>query len=168
MLVRHLTTEAEQTCQRNSKTWNCGIAAARALHKLIDGQPVSCKTKGEDGFKRTLAICRADGAELNAAMVEMGMALAFRDYSLAYVRHQERAVQASRGLWAGHFVPPWIFRRGCRIKGNISSKGRKIYHMPGSTPYASTHIDELAGERWFCTEQEALAAGWSPGHGNRR
>jgi endonuclease YncB( thermonuclease family) len=49
----------------------------------------------------------------------------------------------------------------CLIKGNISSKGR-IYHLPGSEFYDRTWIDESKGERWFCSEAEALAAGWRP------
>jgi hypothetical protein len=52
----------------------------------------------------------------------------------------------------------------CLIKGNINSKGEKIYHVPGSPSYASTKIDEEAGERWFCTERGAIEAGWhAPG-----
>ena len=48
---------------------------------------------------------------------------------------------------------------GCRIKGNISQNGR-IYHVPGSPSYEQTKIDESKGERWFCSEAEARAAGW--------
>ena len=52
----------------------------------------------------------------------------------------------------------------CLIKGNINSKGVKIYHLPGSSAYNSTKIDTDQGERWFCTEAEAIAAGWhAPG-----
>jgi hypothetical protein len=47
----------------------------------------------------------------------------------------------------------------CRIKGNISQNGR-IYHVPGSASYDQTQIDTSKGERWFCTEAEARAAGW--------
>jgi hypothetical protein len=47
----------------------------------------------------------------------------------------------------------------CPIKGNISQNGR-IYHVPGSPSYDGTKIDESAGERWFCSEAEARAAGW--------
>jgi hypothetical protein len=47
----------------------------------------------------------------------------------------------------------------CRIKGNISENGR-IYHVPGSEWYERTQIDARKGERWFCTEAEAKAAGW--------
>jgi hypothetical protein len=50
---------------------------------------------------------------------------------------------------------------GCTIKGNINSKGEKIYHVDGKSPsYDDTVINESAGERWFCSESEALAAGW--------
>ncbi len=49
----------------------------------------------------------------------------------------------------------------CVIKGNISSSSRgKIYHVPGGAAYEKTQIDLSAGERWFCTEEEAQAAGW--------
>lgn len=47
----------------------------------------------------------------------------------------------------------------CRIKGNISESGH-IYHVPGSTWYERTQIDTSKGERWFCSETEAKAAGW--------
>ncbi|MET0340355.1 MAG: endonuclease/exonuclease/phosphatase family protein [Polyangiales bacterium] len=46
------------------------------------------------------------------------------------------------------------------IKGNLSN-GRKLYHLPTCPGYASTQIDESAGERWFATEAEAIAAGWT-------
>ena len=48
----------------------------------------------------------------------------------------------------------------CNIKGNISSKQEKIYHVPGCGSYNQTQINEAAGERWFCSEQEAVDAGW--------
>jgi hypothetical protein len=51
-------------------------------------------------------------------------------------------------------------RPGCAIKGNISSSGERIYHVPGQRYYNKTMINWLQGERWFCTEQEAIAAGW--------
>ena len=47
----------------------------------------------------------------------------------------------------------------CVIKGNISSGG-KIYHLPGCGSYSQTVINEAQGEKWFCTEEEALSAGW--------
>lgn len=49
----------------------------------------------------------------------------------------------------------------CNIKGNISIKSReRIYHVPGQRYYAETVIRPEYGERWFCSEQEAVSAGW--------
>jgi len=47
----------------------------------------------------------------------------------------------------------------CKIKGNISSSG-KIYHLLGCGSYEKTGINLSQGEKWFCTEDEAVAAGW--------
>ena len=47
----------------------------------------------------------------------------------------------------------------CEIKGNISRNGR-IYHMPGQADYDRVRISEGRGERYFCSEEEAQAAGW--------
>jgi beta-lactamase superfamily II metal-dependent hydrolase len=43
------------------------------------------------------------------------------------------------------------------IKGNINSKGEKIYHLPGDPWY-----DRTEAEVWFKTESEAKAAGFRP------
>ena len=49
----------------------------------------------------------------------------------------------------------------CLIKGNISvATGEKIYHVPGQRDYEKTVITQSKGERWFCSEAEAVAAGW--------
>jgi len=50
---------------------------------------------------------------------------------------------------------------GCDIKGNISYRnGEKIYHVPGGDFYNDCVINPKYGERWFCTEQEAINNGW--------
>ncbi|CAD5911645.1 putative cold shock protein y4cH [Planktothrix tepida] len=60
--------------------------------------------------------------------------------------------------------PPIILptiKPGCNIKGNISyNTGNKFYHLPGMEDYESTDIDLSKGERWFCTESEAIKNGW--------
>jgi hypothetical protein len=48
----------------------------------------------------------------------------------------------------------------CAIKGNINGRGERIYHVPGGRYYSATRIDPLWGERWFCSEADAVAAGW--------
>jgi endonuclease YncB( thermonuclease family) len=48
----------------------------------------------------------------------------------------------------------------CVIKGNVNRKGEHIYHLPGQLNYAQINMAKGFGERWFCTEVEAEAAGW--------
>ncbi|KQV18261.1 hypothetical protein ASC97_29840 [Rhizobium sp. Root1203] len=55
-----------------------------------------------------------------------------------------------------------IVQRGstCSIKGNVSIISReRIYQVPGQH-YDVTKISPEYGERWFCSEAEARAAGW--------
>ena len=50
--------------------------------------------------------------------------------------------------------------QGCVIKGNVAASGERIYHVPGGEYYAVTRVNPAKGERWFCSEAEARAAGW--------
>lgn len=47
------------------------------------------------------------------------------------------------------------------IKGYVGRNNEKLYIVPGSALYRRTAIDESKGMRWFCTEKEAEAEGWS-------
>ena len=59
---------------------------------------------------------------------------------------------------AVEFAPPLV---GCSVKGNITiTTDERIYHVPGQKYYAATSIDLFKGERWFCSEEAARAAGW--------
>lgn len=61
----------------------------------------------------------------------------------------------------GEAVPEPTLPPPCEnIKGNISSSGEKIYHVEGQANYKQVKIDESKGEKWFCSEEEAKAAGW--------
>jgi len=60
-------------------------------------------------------------------------------------------------IWASTI---WPMRLGCTIKGNISIGGERIYHVETGMFYDVTRIDPFKGERWFCSETEARAAGW--------
>lgn len=162
--------EGRQTCERAGKTYPCGKEATKILANLIGGRPVECKIIGKDNFGRILGRCFAGGIELNSKMVSLGWALAFVKYSDTYTADERKARQAKSGLWAGSFDKPWDWRLGkaqsaetaqdCVIKGNISRGGKRIYHLPFQQFYSRTKIDESKGERWFCTEQNALDAGW--------
>ena len=49
----------------------------------------------------------------------------------------------------------------CIIKGNVNRKGERIYFRPGQLDYARVNMNK-PGKRWFCTEDEAVTAGWRP------
>ena len=47
------------------------------------------------------------------------------------------------------------------IKGNVDIRtGALIYHVPGGLFYSTIEIEEEEGDRRFCTEEEAIEAGW--------
>jgi len=182
--------ESAQLCQgADGKAYRCGQRAALALADRIGTDTVSCEQTDTDRHRRIVAVCSLRGEDLNAWLVREGHALAYRQYGKDYVPQEDAARGAKRGAWAGSFTPPWDWRRGirdgdpsvatappsvpstqaassngCRIKGNINQKGERIFHVPGSRDYERTRLNESEGERWFCSESEAIAAGWrAPG-----
>lgn len=50
--------------------------------------------------------------------------------------------------------------RDCQIKGNVSSNGQKIFHVPGGRYFEGVKIEPQKGEAYFCTESEAQSAGF--------
>ncbi|KQB11443.1 endonuclease YncB(thermonuclease family) [Rhodobacter capsulatus] len=161
--------EHDQLCKdAQGQDWPCGQAARDRLAVLAAGT-VRCAGGDRDRYDRLLAVCSAGGRDLNAVLVAEGMAEAYRKYARDYIPEETQARASRRGIWAGPHLAPEAARRGpvqnppgaCRIKGNISKKGQ-IFHLPGSRDYDRTRIDPTKGERWFCTEAEALAAGWRP------
>jgi endonuclease YncB( thermonuclease family) len=48
------------------------------------------------------------------------------------------------------------------IKGNVDARtGERIYLVPGSLFYSTTEVNNSDGDTWFCTEAQAIAAGWA-------
>lgn len=172
--------ETAQTCRDGrDRSYPCGDHAANHLVDLVGGDEVHCQGEEKDEYDRLIAYCRAGGRDLNRAMVRDGWAVAFVRFDDSYVAEEEAARAARRGIWAGEFQRPEDFRAAgwrranrrsgggedgeCPIKGNINAKGDRIYHTPwGSKHYRRTRINTSRGERWFCSEAEALAAGWRP------
>jgi endonuclease YncB( thermonuclease family) len=166
--------EAAQSCGRRLiGTWKCGAAASEALEKLVSKRRVTCESRGTDKYDRVLGVCYVDGVDINARMVREGFAWAFVKYSRSYVQEEAEARLARVGIWQGTAEPAWVFREkqwagaeqtapeGCAIKGNVTAHGH-IYHMPWSPWYGKVKVDQAKGERWFCSEADARAAGWRP------
>ena len=166
--------EMGQKCQGGPRELHhCGTFVADVLAARIRGQSVECEVHALDEYERRLASCTHAGEDLSAWLVSEGLALAFRRFSERFVPEEEAARAAGRGLWQTTFETPWNYRaqrwevaaqeapEGCAIKGNINREGERIYHTPwGSQSYDRTKVSESEGERWFCDEAEALAAGW--------
>lgn len=73
------------------------------------------------------------------------------------------ALMATVFLGTGGYTlfPREWYDPACNIKGNVSiDSGRKIYHVPGQEDYKATIISWNHGERWFCSEADAVRAGW--------
>jgi endonuclease YncB( thermonuclease family) len=165
--------ETGQDCVDGAgRSYRCGVVAASILSGLVGTGPVTRAGSERDRDGRLIAVCHKAGKDINAEMVRLGWARAFLHYSQDYVALESDAKTSRNGLWAGNFEAPWDFRRakwkfavlgapvpGCPIKGNISANGR-IYHAPYSRWYDRTAINLSKGERWFCSEREALDAGW--------
>jgi len=164
--------EDGQTCLRAGKRRRCAQKAALALADKIGNRNVTCDKRGRDRYQRFVGVCSVGGESLNGWLVAEGWALAYRRYSRLYVDEEAAARRAHKGVWGTRFVKPWDARRGeslerrklparrCAIKGNVAADGERIYHVPGGYYYGRTRIDASDGERWFCSEQAARAAGW--------
>ncbi|WP_217808108.1 thermonuclease family protein [Oceanibacterium hippocampi] len=163
--------ESGQTCTLDDKPYRCGQQAALALSDFLGQSVVNCMARDIDRYGRIVASCSSGGTDLGSWMVLQGWALAYRRYSTDYIDEEAQAASKGVGIWRGRFDKPWEWRRGvrsteptvdreCTIKGNVSSKGERIYHVPGGKDYARTRISPSKGERWFCTEDEAKAGGW--------
>jgi endonuclease YncB( thermonuclease family) len=167
--------ESAQPCLIQGKPWRCGQKAALALSDQIGQQTVACVERDRDRYGRIVAKCLVAAQDIGAWLVSNGWALDYADYSGGgYSGHESVAAAAKIGIWRGTFDKPWEWRRAkgspamdpnaaqgtaCTIKGNISENG-KIYHLPSQHYYGRTRISPANGERWFCSEDEARAAGW--------
>lgn len=175
--------EGEQTCIRESTTWACGEESANQLRLMIANNRVECRGQGNDDYGRIVAVCWANGYELNKTMVRQGWATAFQRYSDAYAADETMAKAEHRCIWTSTFELPEQYRlghqapqrerqisfrsqprrappvsssfQGCVIKGNRNRKGQWIYHLPGMPYYDVTRAEEI-----FCTEAEAQVAGY--------
>lgn len=166
--------EMGQRCgRRGGGDVRCGVLAANALNELTSGDMVTCRGEERDDYGRLIGNCWTGALDLNEAMVRAGWALAFVRYSEEFVGEERQARQQRIGIFAFFYEPPWDFRARrwqlagsiapdpkCPIKGNISRSGERIYHAPWFRDYDRTRINPDQGERWFCSEGEARAAGW--------
>jgi micrococcal nuclease len=161
------------------------LKAKDFIKDLLNGKTVELEVgiSERDKYGRLLAYIWLEGESAQKLLLERGFARVAYVYvpNVKYVdeyREIQRIAQEKElGIWS---VENYATDRGddpsvveeknslsagsqeqesleeeCNIKGNINSKGQKIYHVPGGRYYAQTKP-----EQWFCNEEEAQAAGF--------
>jgi endonuclease YncB( thermonuclease family) len=166
--------ERQQTCGAGGRRYQCGAAAQAALGRLVNGRGLTCTLSGTDPAGRPLASCTRGTTDINGELVRQGHVFAASGLFASYAALEREARAAKAGIWAGGEAErPSEFRAkvweeakrrapdGCPIKGLVTGRER-VYVLPWSPDYERGRIQKARGERWFCSEQEALAAGWKP------
>ncbi|MEO0730841.1 MAG: thermonuclease family protein, partial [Pseudomonadota bacterium] len=158
-----------QICRtRRGRAWRCGARARQRLRRVTGRAVIICRVTGSDP---ATGKCRRGQRDLGAQLI--GRGLAFADTGSRYAEQEALAKQAQRGVWQGEAEHPqdyadriWASAKsrapdGCPIKGEIR-RGQKLYVMPWAREYSRARVTTRRGERWFCSEDAALAAGWRP------
>jgi endonuclease YncB( thermonuclease family) len=177
--VQYRIRLAEIDAPEGGQPW--GSRARQALADKVFRAQVRIDVVDLDRYGRTVGKVWLEDRDINREMVREGHAWVYRRYLTdpSLIEDETAARSAGSGLWAqSGAIPPWRWRRNgatpvasgdgagdqsgsdCRIKGNISSSGAKIYHVPGQRYYDNTRIDTGKGERWFCSEAQARLSGW--------
>jgi hypothetical protein len=116
----------------------------------------------------------SDNTDIAETLVRKGHVFADGGFWGSYSGVESEAETQKVGLWAGEAERPQDYRdkrweearkaapEGCPIKGSIRS-GERTYVLPWAPSYESIRLRTSKGERWFCSESEAEAAGWTRG-----
>lgn len=104
--------ERDQTCRHaGGVTWPCGRAAAEALRKRLGDQPVTCRRRDTDQYKRMVAVCSVGATDLGAWLLVNGWAVSYWRNVPAYSELERMARASGAGLWSGSFDKPADWRR---------------------------------------------------------
>jgi micrococcal nuclease len=104
-----------------------------------------------------------DGRLLNYVLLQHGYVVNAQteephQYQQDYEDAQHEARRNKAGLWA---LSEIYGETGiCNIKGIIGMRKQKYYLFPEHPLYSRNEVDSSKGGKWFCSEEEAQAAGW--------
>lgn len=161
-----------QTCMdARQRPWSCGAAAEKELSRVLGRSQITCEIDGIDDAGVQLGTCHKGETDVAAELVRSGHVFAESGFFSTYGSVEDEARAAKAGIWSGEAERPADYRAqkweeasqsapdGCPIKGNVNG-GKRIYLLPWSRGYERAKVSEGRGERWFCSEAEARAAGW--------
>lgn len=113
--------ELKQKCKDNKNIeWDCGKCAKAFLQGMLAISEVKCEAKGNDKYKRTVAICFVNGTDLNKEIVKAGYGIAYKQYSKKYAAEEVLAKTYKRGIWSGTFTTPGQYRKEKKNKTKSS------------------------------------------------
>lgn len=142
-----------------------GSEAAKLLERLVLGKPVRLEEQFFDKYGRVVGLVYVSRTLVNELVIKAGWAR-YDGTKSSQGEALKRAYQLAREEEKGVFSPLCRQEENpdnpkCSIKGNIDkANGGKTYHFPGCREYKATVIERDLGERWFCTEEEAVKAGF--------
>jgi micrococcal nuclease len=142
----------------------CGSEEAKKeLEKLILGKQLYIKVLYHIG-SRIMGLVYTNKGLVSTAMLASGWAelndrenLDLPEFKTATNQAREKKIGIFSGLCTQEINPK---NPTCSIKANVTAKGQPTYHFPGCQAYATTKLELHHGDRWFCTEKEALKAGF--------
>jgi adenine-specific DNA methylase len=101
-----------QTCEDQAgEAWACGRRAASELAAAVAGGEIHCISRERDRYQRLVATCWARGRDVGQSLVAHSWAVAYRRYSVDYLRDEDLARYLTQGLWGGRFEMPWEWRQ---------------------------------------------------------
>lgn len=138
--------------------------AKKELEKLVLNKKVTLKEPQVDAYKRILALVYLGGVSINEYLIKNGFAF-FKSANTTELANFQEASDYARAHKAGIFGPECYQINPpdpkCVIKGNFDDNSdKKVYFLPGCSYYDATVIMKFRGEQWFCSEAEALSAGF--------
>lgn len=141
-----------------------GQEAKGKLTDLLLNKQVLLDDIRADKYGRLLALVYVDNSVLaNKVMLENGLARFDGTKSQkrdVLKKSYDKAREGKIGLFDKCYQE-YPENEKCSIKGNIDkTTGKKMYHFPGCREYVTTVIELDLGEAWFCSEKEAVEAGY--------
>jgi micrococcal nuclease len=135
------------------------------LTNLVNGKTVKVISVGKDQYNRSIVYVYADDIFVNNELLKNGMAIydprASGPQKNDLLATANMAKENKVGLFGEvctSTIPP---SPNCNIKGNIHRDTKeKSYHLPKCRHYNVTTVQKYRGEDWFCSEQEAINAGY--------
>jgi endonuclease YncB( thermonuclease family) len=145
--------------------------AKEKLRSLVLSKHVRLKDTVTDDYGRVLAIVIVwPNVVVNRAMLSAGLARdtfsAPKDYAPTLKAAYDEAKSANRGIFSSECRNTTPLGE-CTVKGNVRD-GKKIYHLSTCDNYTQVIVDEAFGDRWFCSEVDAQAAGFTRAAGCSR